>query len=185
MRSWIAIEPVEASGPGDPAIPFAPIVTERGAGDRVLLAARRTAASERRRAGICSCSRTGAARQLAPVVDRAVRARRALGGLWAPGPTDRALAQSRDVAARALRDRGRLLARSYHRWLGIEIQDLERRSAPPATASSPSLARVADAPSRRRRVGLTAGQSRRGGSREISNAARASMIAPTAEIQNP
>ena len=43
----MAIEPVEATGPADPAIPFAPISHRRGTGDRLLAARRRR--PERRR----------------------------------------------------------------------------------------------------------------------------------------
>ncbi len=188
IRSWIAIEPVEATGPLDPAIPFAPVatdvVTALGYCSPLTDAER---PPEGARAAVWAVNedvaRPLAADPLEPTTPNA------LGGLWRPAP---------DVAAvidgfvawppgRYVLE-VRATAGTFDRWLGIEIEDLGNRldgepAGSPAASAAPSAsepAPVASAASgasgaptpgssRDRRKGpMTAGQPQRwGGSSEM------------------
>ena len=181
IRSWIAIEPVTASGAADPAVPFAPVAT--GIVTAIGYCAPLGDAERPPAAAVASlwAVRDGQAIPLS-LLPLEPSSPDALGGLWRRPPevTDEP-AGSGPVTDRGPRRRlaaGPLRRSSspapggdYHRWLGIEIADLSllRASPEPDRAASPS---PSSDPSRRavRGVGraLTPPAQRRGGSSQMS-----------------
>lgn len=132
IRTWLAIDPVPATGAADPGIPFVPVATD------LVLAM-----------GYCSPvgpdqPPRGVTVQIwslpdaaAPIRLQAVRLEPAhahpLGGLWLP-PQDRQVTLDGAVGWTGGRYAFRLGARTYERWLGVEILDLglaDRESVPP------------------------------------------------------
>jgi hypothetical protein len=143
IRSWIAIEPVAASDPLDPAIPFAPVAT----GVVTAIGYCAPLGDDQRPPATAVASlwalRDGSAVPLT-LLPLEPDAPDALGGLWlrppeVPGPEEPATG-----SAASLFPPGRYVVElatpggAYHRWLGIEIADLATlRASHGAPASSP------------------------------------------------
>jgi hypothetical protein len=137
IRSWIAIEPVEASGPLDPRIPFAPVAT-----DRVTAIGYCAPLDELQRppatagAELWALRDGGALRLSLVLVEPA--SPNALGGLWLPGPE-----VPRGSGPAGAWPPGRYAIRvaspggDYARWMGVEILDLGRLRPPSAPSASP------------------------------------------------
>jgi hypothetical protein len=136
IRSWIAIEPVEAAGPLDPAIPFAPVFT-----DAVTALGYCAPLDDRERppesavASLWALHADGARRL--PLVPLEPATANALGGLWLP-----AVGSTGDGGSWLP---GRYVIEvaspsgSFHRWLGLEIEDIARlRGASPSPGPSAS-----------------------------------------------
>lgn len=136
IRSWIATDPIAATGPLDPRIPFSPVATD------LVTALGYCAPLEggpqppaTARASLWAI-RSGAAIPLTPVVLEPAEPN-ALGGLWRPAPEVGVVVHGRPAWAT-----GRYVIEvrspdgTFDRWLGIEIEDLgARRGEPSATAS--------------------------------------------------
>jgi hypothetical protein len=149
IRSWIAIEPVTASGAADPAVPFAPVAT--GIVTAIGYCAPLGDAERPPAASVASlwAVRDGQAIPLS-LLPLEPSSPDALGGLWRRPPevTDEPVApgQSPTVAPADVWPPGRYVVElaapggDYHRWLGIEIADLSllRASAVPPSAAAPS-----------------------------------------------
>jgi hypothetical protein len=138
IRTWIAVDPVEARGAADPDIPFVPVAT-----DLVL--------------AIGYCSPLGpeqppqaAAVELWSVPDGAATVRldghrlepvhaNALGGLWLP-PGDTTTTVDGATGWAPGRYAIRLVARSFDRWLGLEIVDISGLGEPSSPTVAPSAA---------------------------------------------
>lgn len=146
IRSWIATEPIVATGPLDPRIPFAPVATD------VVTAIGYCAPLDEQlrppttaRAELWTILAGVAVPLTAPALEPAEP--NALGGLWRPAPE-----VALEVNGMAAWPAGRYVVRirsptdSFDRWLGIEIEDLGARhggaspSAPPWLASPPPSA---------------------------------------------
>jgi hypothetical protein len=170
VRSWIAIDPVAAVGPADPAIPLAPVAAG------VVTAIGYCAPLQARLqpppgavATLWMLTPTGP-RRLSPVsLDLESLYRQ--GVLWRPAPELAAI--PRDGGASAWPP-GRYVveiadpSHAFDRWLGIEILGLGQRVGPGSSAVPGP--------------GADSGQRARGSS-AMSYAARARMIDPTTEIQ--
>ena len=141
IRSWIAIDPGEATGPLDPRIPFAPVATDLVTAIGYcapLSESLRPPASTRATlwAIVGEQARPLAALPLEPAEPDA------LGGLWRPAPEIVAQVDGTEVWPP-----GRYVVRlrspsdSFDRWLGIEIDDLDPRgtatAAPGSATASP------------------------------------------------
>jgi hypothetical protein len=130
IRSWIAIEPVAATGPLDPGIPFAPVATDAvtaiGFCSPLADSARPPVSA---RATLWALAGGGARLVDPPLVEPAQPS--ALGGLWQPPPE---LAVTLDGFDAWPAGRYVLEIRSpdgpFDRWLGIEIEDLRARPTP-------------------------------------------------------
>jgi len=137
VRSWIAIDPVEATGPLDPGIPFAPVAT-----DVVTALGYCSPLADDLRpplsAAMMLWTLTGGAPM--PIAGRLVEPAgpSALGGLWQPPP---GIAVTIDGFAAWPPGRYVMEIRSpggtFDRWLGLEIEDLRAR-ATPGTRPGPS-----------------------------------------------
>jgi hypothetical protein len=134
IRTWLAVDPVPATGADDPGIPFVPVAT-----DLVL--------------AMGYCSPVGADQPpqaitveiwavpdgAAPILLHATRLEpvhaHALGGLWLPPRNRRVVLDGVDGWPPG-RYAIRLGALSYERWLGVEIRDLtlarQESPSPPA-----------------------------------------------------
>ena len=194
IRSWIAIEPTTATGPLDPAIPFAPVATGivTAIGYCAPLDEATQATRGRGRLAVGDPRRTGDP-AVAPAA-RALEPQRARRPVEAAGGGERTRRERRRRRSSGIWPPGRYVVelaspgREYHRWLGIEIADLALRAARRLTGAVGVrvaervgvrvVVRVAGPLSERR-------AQRRGGSSQMSYAARARMIAPRTEIQNP
>ena len=146
IRSWIAIEPTTASGPLDPAVPFAPVAT--GIVTAIGYCAPLDEASRPPEVAVASlwAVRDGQAIPLS-LVPLEPSSPDALGGLWkrpaelpdapgaSPAPAPDVWPPGRYVIELASP------GREYHVWLGVEIADLALlRASPaaPAVSSSPA-----------------------------------------------
>jgi hypothetical protein len=141
VRSWIAIDPVEATGPLDPSIPIAPVatdvVTAIGYCSPLL---DETRPPENARASLWSLRGGLAVPLTATLLEPAEPS--ALGGLWSPASEVAVLRDGHEAwppGRYVLRIRSDL--GTFDRWLGIEIVDLGSRSAgaspSPGASSSP------------------------------------------------
>jgi hypothetical protein len=146
IRTWIAIDPVAATGPLDTAIPFAPVATSR-----VTAIGFCSPLDEERRPPLTATAalwaiEDGVATALAPP-PLEPSTPNALGGLWRPPP---------GIGGGAAWVPGRYVIEigsptgGYRRWLGIEIRDLERereqRTEPPSPRASGSPGASASPP---------------------------------------
>jgi len=137
IRSWIAIEPVEAAGPLDDAIPFAPV-----AADKVTAIGFCAPLEEAIRPPVAiqpSLWRVGDGRAVPLVLVPANPADHdPLRGLWRPPSTPDASGGGISVDAWPP---GRYVielaspSETYVRWLGVEIVDLGGTSSPSWTPS--------------------------------------------------
>lgn len=139
IRSWIAIVPSDAVGPLDPRIPFAPVAT-----DLVTAIGYCAPLDERLRPPLSARAELWAIVGGTPVPLTAVLLEPAepdaLGGLWRPAPEVAALVDGREVwpAGRYVLEIGSV-GDAFHRWLGIEIDDVAaRRTASPSPGGSPA-----------------------------------------------
>ena len=137
IRSWIAIEPVEAAGPLDPAIPFAPV-----AADQVTAIGFCAPLDEALRPPVTIrpslWSLAGSRATSLTLVPADPSDHDTLRGLWLPpsgvvdpamrGPVD-AWPPGRYVIELASP------SETYVRWLGIEVLDLGRQRSSTSTAS--------------------------------------------------
>ncbi len=139
IRSWIAIEPVEASGPLDPTIPFAPVAT-----DVVTAIGYCAPLDDAHRPPEVAGARIWALRDGGAVALTLVHlepdADNALGGLWGPAPelhdepaTSGGWPPGRYVIEVSAPGGG------YARWLGLEIEDLGALHSIVPPAVSPSI----------------------------------------------
>jgi hypothetical protein len=140
IRSWIAIEPVAASGPLDPEIPFAPVAT-----GIVTAIGYCAPLGDERPPAVASTSlwaiRDGVATPLS-LVPLEPASPNALGGLWLAPPE----VEHTEPAPGGLRlwPPGRYAIRiaapsgAYDRWLGVEIADLSLLHVPVPGGVSPS-----------------------------------------------
>ncbi len=144
IRSWIAIEPTTASGPLDPAIPFAPVAT--GIVTAIGYCAPLDEASRPPEVAVASlwAIRDGQAIPLS-LLPLEPSSPNALGGLWKrPAEVTDAPGASPAPAADVWPP-GRYVielaspGREYHLWLGVEIADLALlRASPSVPAGSES-----------------------------------------------
>ena len=150
IRSWIAVDPSEAAGPLDPRIPFAPVAT-----DLVTALGYCAPLDERLRPPLSARAVLWAIVDGRPVPLTAVllepAAPDALGGLWRPAPEVAVRVDGREAwpAGRYVLEL-RSGSDAFHRWLGIEIDDLDaRRSASPSPgpAATPSTSAATPAAS--------------------------------------
>jgi hypothetical protein len=144
IRSWIAIEPVDAAGPLDPAIPFAPVATD------VVTAI-----------GYCAPPDEGRRPPASVVVDLwAIRAGRAirltaapleprrpnaLGGLWRAAPQTGSASATWPPGLYVIEITS--ASGTFHRLLGIEVADLARLRAPSPTPVPPASPAASSGPS--------------------------------------
>ncbi|MCJ7710085.1 MAG: hypothetical protein MUQ32_04560 [Chloroflexi bacterium] len=141
IRSWMAIEPVEASGPLDSRIPFARVWT-----DRVVALGYCAPPAAEQRPPLTAVASLWLLTAAGPtMVDRRLlepSSPNALGALWQPGP---------DVASDGAWPPGRYVVEidsptgTFRRWLGIQVEDLALLRSPSATAE-PSPAAPAATP---------------------------------------
>ena len=131
IRSWIAIDPVEGTGPLDPGIPFAPVATG------VVTAIGYCSPQDERlrppRSAVAAvwAIRDGLATRLTLGLIEPQRPN-ALGGLWVRAP---------EAGGGSAWPPGRYVIEvaspsgTFDRWLGIEIEDLSRPRSPSASPS--------------------------------------------------
>jgi hypothetical protein len=147
IRSWIAVEPVAASGPLDPGIPFVPVAMGivTGVGYCAPLGEARPPVIAR--AAVWAITNGGAIPL--SIVPLEPVAANALGGLWLPPPDlegsvggDPGVGPASDGAAGRWPP-GRYALEvavpggTYAQWIGVEIKDLSLLAASPASAPSP------------------------------------------------
>ena len=139
IRSWIAIVPVEATSPLDPAIPFVPVAT--GIVTAIGYCAPLDEAARPPAVARASLWAIGDGRQTAlSLIPLEPDSPDSLGGLWSrPGEI------TGGEASRGVWPPGRYVVEiaspggEYRRWLGIEIADLALlRASPSAPLPSPS-----------------------------------------------
>jgi hypothetical protein len=136
IRSWIAIEPVDAGGPLDPAIPFAPVAT-----DVVTAIGYCAPPDEERRppASVVVALWAIRAGRAFPLTPARLEPRRpnALGGLWGAAPETGGSGAMWPPGSYVIEITS--ASGAFHRLLGIEIADLARLRAPsPTPVPSPS-----------------------------------------------
>ncbi len=132
VRSWIAIDPVKATGPADPLIPLAPVAANlvTAIGYCAPLAARLQPPAEST-ASLWTLTPTVPLRLTAIGLDPVSLFRQ--GVLWRPAPELDAVPREGGDAAWPP---GRYVIQiadpggTFQQWLGIEILDLERRPGP-------------------------------------------------------
>ncbi|OGO54385.1 MAG: hypothetical protein A2V85_14475 [Chloroflexi bacterium RBG_16_72_14] len=147
IRSWIAIDPSNAVGPLDPRIPFAPVAT-----DLVTAIGYCAPLDERLRPPLSARAELWAIVGGTPVpltADLLEPAEPdALGGLWRPAPEVAVQIDGKEAwppGRYVLEIRSR--SDAFHRWLGIEIDDLEaRRAASPSPEGAPATPTASPAP---------------------------------------
>ncbi len=211
IRSWIAVQPVAASGPLDPGIPFVPVATG------IVTAIGYCAPPDDSRPPVIARTSlwavsAGVATPLS-LVPLEPATPNAQGGLWLAPPELERSSPGASAAPPSADDAPRLWPPGryalqvavpggvYARWLGVEVKDLSLLTTPAAGRDArrpahPAVARCEPGAMTRRRV-LDGGArprsrpnrgprpQRRGGSCETSNAPRAMTIAPAAAIHQP
>ena len=148
VRSWIAIEPVVATSPGDPVIPLAPVAASRVTliGYCAPLAVRLQPPAGAT-ATLWKLAPSGPIQLTQVAADPVTRYRQ--GVLWRPAPELSAIPRAGGVTAwppgsYVIEIASR--AHEFDRWLGLEILDLERSADPrasPGASPAPGAAAVA------------------------------------------
>jgi len=147
IRSWIAVEPVPASGPLDPGIPFVPVAMGIVTAVGYCAPLDDARPPEIARLGVWIVANGGATQLSAVPLEPA--APNGLGGLWLPPPDlqGSGTGQPEIGGADDLRGRwppGRYALQvavpggSYARWFGIEIKDLSLVPTSPTSPASPA-----------------------------------------------
>ena len=139
IRSWIAVDPVEAAGPLDPSVPFVPVAT-----DVVVAIGYCSPLDDARRPPEVTETSIwavgdGAALPLTPVPIEPPRPN-ALGGLWDPSPELGGTTAPGWPPGRYVIEISSPSG-TFDRWLGLEIENLQALHASPLP--SPGLPSVA------------------------------------------